>query len=294
MLPPAHDRLTVISVCHNSTDVVPDMLASLPNGVLCVLVANGGDDHDTLTQLSERHGARLITSKTNMGFGRACNLGARGVDTEFLLFLHPDAILETDALTTLVLGADAHPDASAFIPRLIGADGRPLWQMPTELLRSSDQMPETEPIADCEIPSVTSAALLVRRSAFQKIGGFDPQIFLFHEDAELSLRLRQSCGPLVFLRIPVVRHFAGTSSRHSPEGAISKAYQSGRSLVYARQKHGHPRPFLSALGTTLKRRLVSRDKQEKEQIKAMLSGIWSTRKDGGRYIPDLDPTDSEL
>ncbi len=239
-------RTTIISVCYNSTAVLPAMLSSVPAGVAVVLVDNASTDSAALAPLAESHAARLIRSPENRGFGVGCNLGAAEAKTEFLLFLNPDAQLLDGAIAALEAAMDRYPKASAMNPRITEADGSAYFKRRSVLLPRKDHMPRGWPDADCEVPVLSGAAMFIRRRDFEAVGGFDPKIFLYHEDDDLSLRLKAERGPLMFIRDAAVRHIGGSSTARSPESAAFKAWHMGRSRVYAGRKHGQPTGLVSA------------------------------------------------
>ncbi|WP_284163980.1 glycosyltransferase family 2 protein [Frigidibacter sp. SD6-1] len=231
-------RTTIVSVCYNSLAVLPAMLASVPAGVPVILVDNASADPDGVRKLAEAADARVIRNAANRGFGVACNIGAAEASTEFLLFLNPDAALESGCLEGLEAAMDRFPQASALNPRITEADGRAYFKRRSVLLPRREHMPRGWPEADREVSVLSGAALMVRRADFEALGGFDPKIFLYHEDDDLSLRLRAERGPLMFIRGAAVRHAGGGSSPRSAEMAAFKAWHMGRSRVYAARKHG--------------------------------------------------------
>ena len=241
-------RIGIVSVCYNSMSVLPDMLASIPKNIPVILVSNAGENADSsLAKLAESHNATLIVNKVNKGFGIACNQGADILKTELLLFLNPDAVLKPNALDALLTAVDLFPDAVAFNPRMISSSGIPFFKRRSPLLPRSKNMARGWPKTDCEVTILSGAALLVRRSIFEKVGGFDPTIFLYHEDDDLALRLCKNYGKLYFVRDALVMHMQGNSSERSPEIAANKAWHMGRSRVYATNKHDRPMPFFNSL-----------------------------------------------
>lgn len=273
-------RVTVVAVCYNSDAVLPQMLASVPSGTQVVLVDNGNGG-ETLRALAEEHGAALIENAQNKGFGVACNQGAAHATTEFILFLNPDAQLTPGSLEALVAAADRYPQASAMNPRIATPDGRPVFQRKSHLVSRADWMPRGWPDEDCEVPVLSGAALFVRRAAFEAVGGFDPRIFLYHEDDDLARRLKDQCGPLYFIRDACAEHIGGGSSVRSPQIAALKAWHMGRSRVYVQRKHGRPFPRATSLGAALLQLcspavLLSRRKRAKQV--AFLKGVLSTKE----------------
>ena len=235
-LPPT-SCVTIVTVSYNSLHVLPQMLGSVPKGTPVVVVDNASSDEESLADLCAAHGARLIRNKQNRGFGVACNTGAAAARTEFLLFLNPDARLTTGCLERLVKAATEHPKTSAMNPRMAEPDGSPFFKRKSYLMPRSEWMPRGWPDRDREVSVLSGAALFVRRRAFEAVGGFDPAIFLFHEDDDLALRLRAQCGPLMFIRDALVQHGGGSSSARNAEIAALKAWHMGHSRVYAARKH---------------------------------------------------------
>ncbi len=244
--------VTIVAVTFNSTAVLQPMLASVPAGTPVVLVDNASGDTANLAQLARAAGARIIQNAQNMGFGAACNQGAASAQTEFLLFLNPDARLDPGALALLINAARQYPAASAFNPALIDDDGHVRFKRHSDLL-PDQTMPRGLPKVDTEVTVLVGAALLVRRAAFEKVGGFDENIFLYYEDDDISLRLSQSCGPLMVIPAAIVRHARGASSGAGTDVSSFKAWHLGQARVYALRKHGIPFARTRSVATALRK-----------------------------------------
>jgi GT2 family glycosyltransferase len=128
--------------------------------------------------------------------------------------------------------------------------------------------------------------MLVRKRDFDAVGGFDPDIFLYHEDDDLSRRLLRERGPLMFVSAAIVEHLEGRGSVRTPELAALKAYYLARSRVYALRKHGRPFPRLGSLLVAAAQLLaptnwVSSRKRAKNV--AFMQGVTSAFSDGGAH-----------
>lgn len=242
-------RVTVVTVTYNSGRILPDMLASLPKAVPVLVVDNGSDDADLVAKIARSAGARFVGNKANLGFGRACNLGAGLAKTEFVFFVNPDVTLHSDAVEELLLAADRYPSASAFNPAMDSKRGREMFRRSSVLVPRNEWMQRGWPRGDSEVVVLSGAALLVRKACFDLVGGFDINIFLYHEDDDLSLRLRKKCGPVMFIRAARVRHSSGRSSPRTADIAALKAWHMGQSRVYVARKHDVPRAFHGALAS---------------------------------------------
>ena len=284
-------RVTVVTVTYNSGRILPDMLASLPKTVPVVVVDNGSDDANLVSEIAHGAGARFVGNKANLGFGKACNLGADLAGTEFVFFANPDVILHSGAVEELLLAADRYPSASAFNPAMDSKPGREIFRRSSVLVPRKEWMQRGWPREDTEVVVLSGAALFVRKACFELVGGFDKNIFLYHEDDDLSLRLRRRCGPVMFARAARARHWGGRSSPRTAATAALKGWHMGQSRVYAARKHDVPWAFHKALASALLQILspvtvLSARKRSKQM--AFLKGVLGLALEGG--VPDATTT----
>ena len=118
--------------------------------------------------------SQVVASPANLGFGRGHNAAAARGTAPYVLLLNQDCVLEPGVLEALVASAVAS-DAD------VGA-----W----ELRQIPYEHPKAYDPVTLETPWASGAALLIRRTAFEAVGGFDPRIFMYGEDVDLSWRLR--------------------------------------------------------------------------------------------------------
>lgn len=279
---PPFPNVTAVSVAYHSAGVMPGLVQSLPAGLPLVIVDNGPDDG--LRAWAKGRGLTVLVAPQNLGFGRACNLGAAQAKGDFLLFLNPDARLEADTLDHLIKAALRHPTASAFGPVLLNDQGQPRYKRNSYLLPGAIKPPRDPGIEDRLVKVLSAAVLLVRRSAFDQIGGFDANIFLYFEDDDLSLRLCQMAGPLVLVPSARVHHANGNSSTPSPALSRFRGYNWARSRIYVGHKHGLRGPWLSGLWDALSHTLSPRswtDPAHLHEGLGRLHGAFSRIRRGG-------------
>ena len=284
-------RVTVVTVTYNSGGILTDMLASLPKSVPVLVVDNGSDDADVIAEIAHGAGARFVGNKANLGFGRACNLGAGLAKTEFVFFVNPDVTLHSDAVAELLVAADRYPSASAFNPAMNSKRDREMFRRSSVLVPRNEWMQRGWPRGDSEVVVLSGAALFVRKACFDLVGGFDTNIFLYHEDDDLSLRLRKGCGPVMFIRAARVRHWSGRSSPRTADIAALKAWHMGQSRVYATRKHDVPWAFHKALASAFLQIVspltVSSARKRAKHI-AFLMGVLGLAPNGS--VPDTTDT----
>ena len=239
-------------------------LAAIP-GVRVTVVDNASPD-DGLATIAGL-GADLVRSPRNGGFSYGCNLGAARGSAPHLLFLNPDARIHGAALRALVEALDADPAAALVGPRIQEEDGLLAWSQRRFPCRRSTfaqalflhrlwpLAPWTDELirdrAAYDRPAtpdwVSGACMLVRRDAFEAVGGFDEDFFLYCEDTDLCRRLRDAGHEVRYEPTAEVRHVGGASSGAGETQAIA-----ARSRVrYARKHDGPVGARVQALGVAL-------------------------------------------
>lgn len=282
MQEPTENRpvVAVVSVAYKSMDVVPGMVASLPDGVRLYLVDNGPDDG--LRDWAAHQGIPLSVPPENVGFGAGCNLGAEAaLDADFYFFLNPDARLTPDTIGAFLAAAERYPDASAFGPEIRKPNGKPVSLRPSTLLpRGRGQKRKSFPDRDTRVRSLSGAALFVRGRSFRDIDGFDPRIFMYFEDDDLTIRLANLAGPLWYIPAAKVIHAGDGSSPPSAELARFKGYHYARSQIFMLRKLGKRFAFARGLASALRRCIsvkMLNTGANRSYALGRLAGAWSMR-----------------
>ncbi|HVR04463.1 MAG TPA: glycosyltransferase family 2 protein [Solirubrobacteraceae bacterium] len=156
---------------------------------------------------SER--VRLIRPGANIGYTRAVNLAARSAAGEWLLLLNPDAIAERPCVRELLAAVDGE-DVAVVGAQVLLPDGRVnAGENPVNIAGlswSGGYGSRREHGLARDVAAVSGAALLVRRSAFERVGGLSPHFFMYVDDTDLCWRMRLSGGRVRFAPSAVVVH----------------------------------------------------------------------------------------
>jgi GT2 family glycosyltransferase len=189
-------------------EAVERVLASAGVDVDVVVVDHGATA--ALPSGSDR--VRVVRPPTNSGFGGGCNAGAAVARADFLAFVNPDVLVDPEALVRLAEVA-ARPDvgiATASVrllrePDLLNSAGGAIHFLG---LGWADGFRDPVASASCErsVAAASGAAMVMRREVFEAVGGFTPELFLYHEDAELSLRCRLAGYDVRFVPDAVALH----------------------------------------------------------------------------------------
>ena len=244
-------NVTIVTVTYNSMAVLPDMLKSIPTETAIVIVDNASSDTAELKSLAKDPNITLILNKKNKGFGEACNQGAAIAKTEFIFFLNPDAKIKNNTLIELERAAKDNPNALAMNPKIVKSNGKPYFKRSSHLINRTSWMDRGWPIGNCWVNILSGAAFFIRAQAFYAVGGWDENIFLYHEEDDLCLRLKELGGDLLFVHDATVQHIRGASSPPSKAGSYFKGWHMGKSRVYATRKHNRPFPLSAALAESI-------------------------------------------
>ena len=202
--------IDIVIVNWNAGSQLRDCIASVRAfgaGVVgqCIVVDNGSFD-GSADFLDGAADVTLIRAGANLGFGRACNLGAAQGNGAHILFLNPDARLLAGSLPGAAgyLDDPAHFATGIVGAQLIRADGkvqRSCARFPTALRlvahsfgltalfkRLDFQMLEWPHDETRQVDQVIGAFFVVRRALFQRLGGFDERFFVYFEEVDLSRR----------------------------------------------------------------------------------------------------------
>lgn len=229
-------------------------------------VDNASNDGSAAALRAHPLGEQLVASTENLGFARANNVAARQASGEFILLLNPDTVILDGAIDRLVAFARANPQAGIWGGRTLFADGRlnpsSCWgrMTPWNLFCRATGLTglfagttffngeayggwSRDTVAEVDI--VSGCFLLIRRSLWQDLGGFDPTFFMYGEEADLCLRVRKRGARPMITPTATIVHLGGASER-TRAGKMIKLLAAKATLV---RRHWYPR--LAALGVIL-------------------------------------------
>jgi len=236
------ETVSVVLVTYQSANVLAKAIASVPDDVPVVVVDNASTDGSV--GLAESCGAMVLRNNQNLGFGTACNRGAAETRSDYILFMNPDARLKPDTLENLCEVAEAHPKTGAVGPVLVDKDGPVLPRKETLLEARKPMLAQKIPDKPVTTGFLSGAALMVRRSVFLAIGGFDERIFLYLEDDDLSLRIRRAGHSLMYIPEALVEHYQGHSTTGGPAILRLRNRHMMISTRYLSEKHGIEMDFV--------------------------------------------------
>jgi N-acetylglucosaminyl-diphospho-decaprenol L-rhamnosyltransferase len=260
-----------------------------------IVVDNGSDD-GSVTMMREEFPSVELVVEENRGYGAAGNVAVRRARTRYVLLLNSDVRLYKGALATLVEYLSAGIGVGIAGPCVIDEQGRieksaRAFPTPGEILlqetglhrlpiRRLQQLP---PDHGGSVEWLLGAAMAIDVRAFERVGGFDDAYFMYGEEIDLCLRLRQAGWAVHYVPTAQVTHVGGASTSQR-RAAMTGEYV--RSLLLLYNRHGLRRKtkqlrvllalvFLARIGRDATRRALRRrrDSELDERVAAWRAGL---------------------
>lgn len=265
-------RISVISVNYNGFALTGAMIDSLRRHVtapLEIIVVDNGSKHDEAAMLRERYpDITVIRSDANLGFAGGNNLGIRQATGDYLLLLNNDTEVEDDTLHRLCECLDADPTIGAVCPKIRFfappraiqfAGYTPLTRITLRnALIGFGEADDGRFDTPRDTPYAHGAAMMIRREALEKAGPMPELYFLYYEELDWSVRIREAGYRIVYdPRATVFHKESATTGQQSP---LRTYYLTRNRLLFARRnRHGAARALSIAyqLGVALPKSLLT-------------------------------------
>ncbi|MEI6783535.1 MAG: glycosyltransferase, partial [Verrucomicrobiota bacterium] len=228
--PPVSVTVSIVIPAFNKVELTRQCLATIqkhtPAGRYEVIVLDNASTDATRDLLAPEDAVgrlRVISNPENRGFAKACNQGAQAARGKYILFLNNDTEVQPGWLDALVSLADADPTVAAVGSKLLFPNGT-LQHAGVAIGEVQGRDPflpvHTFYKAEADLAeanqrriyqALTAACLLVRKSAFEAVGGFDEGFWNGYEDVDLCLRLQEQGWLMVYEPASVVIHHESQS-----------------------------------------------------------------------------------
>jgi N-acetylglucosaminyl-diphospho-decaprenol L-rhamnosyltransferase len=275
----------VVTVSYNSSDHLEPFLQSLhaseAESFSVIVADNRSEDIEATRALVAKAKATLLELDDNRGYGGAVNAAAAvlGADIEWIVVANPDVTFHAGAISAMLDAAIRHPDAASVGPRILGDDGtvypsaRRLPSLSTGLghaafVRVWPANPWTriykaegqDAMAERYVGWLSGSCLLVRRSAFEALGGFDEGYFMYFEDVDLGGRIGQAGWKNLYAPEAVVTHSGAHSTSRDSNRMLTVHHASAYRYLQRKYSSWYLAPVRGMLwfGLTLRARWLTR------------------------------------
>jgi N-acetylglucosaminyl-diphospho-decaprenol L-rhamnosyltransferase len=224
-----------------------------------VIVADNLPSRGNAELIAREHGARYLPMSENVGYGTAINRAVRSIprSTEWILISNPDVVVDPQALDILVKTAEQDPGIAAVGPLVRNPDGSVypsarrvpsirlgighaffanVWSSNPWTHAYHGEQSGAQETRDAGW--LSGSCLLVRRQAFDEIGGFDDNFFMYFEDVDLGYRFGKAGWRNVYQPTAEVVH-AGAYSTSKSSALMARAHHRSAEQFIAK-KYAHP------------------------------------------------------
>ncbi len=268
--------LRVVVVTWNSAQVLPGFLTSLHAATSApydvVVVDNASP------QGPPRGDFRLIEAGGNLGYGKGANLGVSGARGDVVVVANPDVQWEPGSLDELVAALDRWPSAGCVGPAIRTTEGLlypsarafpslgrgighavlgPFWPGNpwTRSYRAEAGSPH-----EGTTGWLSGSLMVLRREAYEQVGGFDPKYFMYCEDMDLCRRLAEAGWQNVYVPSAVITHVGGHATAGRPRAMLREHHKALFTYLseHYRGARWAPLRALLAVGLTARYLVASR------------------------------------
>ena len=241
-------RLSVTICSWNTQEDLRACLQSLQaiEGIETLVCDNNSEDGSPAMVAEEFPWVRLLAQRRNLGFTGGQNLMIQAREAPHALLLNSDTVVHAGAIENLLAYLDANPEVGILGPKLLNPDASlqlscrrfpnplaalfrntPLGRLfPKNRFTRDYLMTDFEHDRPREVDWVSGAALLARGELIDRIGGLDPEFFMFCEDVDWCWRAWKAGYKVVYLPFATITHAIGRSTDKVPNRMIGRFHRS--------------------------------------------------------------------
>lgn len=236
---PKKSELAVIIVNYNTRQLLDDCLTSVykaeaPKGGLQVVVVDNDSRDDSVAMVKKKFPqVTLVVSKENLGFAKGNNVGVDKTNSDYLLFLNSDTVIEKDSLVKPLKYLKRHPEAGAITVKLFLADGSidydnqrgypDPWTSFCHFTGISKLFPNSTFLNNYhlgrknldkihQVPMTAGSFMMMPTKIFQEVGRWCEDYFFYGEDLDLCHQINSAGYKIIYYPKTTTLHLRGASS----------------------------------------------------------------------------------
>ena len=190
--------ITIVIATFRSDKRLSECLNSIDTECSVIVVENSNNEKFRNEIESKFHNVKFILTGSNLGYGKANNIGLRNVKTKYALVLNPDTVLYDKTLENFIIATKQTPDFAIMAP-----------------FEQNTIVKENENLNPRKVNYVKGFAMFLNLKEFKEVGFFDERFFLYFEDIDLCRRLKDKNKNIYLISSIKIKHFGGRSSDDS-------------------------------------------------------------------------------
>ena len=239
-------RLTIIIPTFYPGKIIKKCLASLPPVSEIIIIDNGEDLE--LEKIIKLHKLKIKHFKVgDIGLSKSFNIALAKSKNENILITQPDVYFEKNSIINLIKAQKKYMKVGIFSPLLFEKKKYSQYDYLDLGLSKSGNLKNIKknkkinilPSGDICVEAVNATAMLVKKSIIKKINGWDENIYTYHEDVDLCLRLRRKNYSIIKVKDSIAHHigFGSNKKKNKAKAEMSRNWHYCWSSLYFKDKY---------------------------------------------------------
>ena len=228
-------KISAIIVNWNDRSVIGECIQSLldqDRNPIDIIISDNGSEDGSVDFIRKRFpSVQIVENCKNLGFGSAINRGLSVSDGDYLIFLNSDLKLSTSCIGELANFLDSDPSIGGVIPKILHIKQQDTINSLGVLINYTgiaypNLLGQKDSSQMYSFDAACGGIFMLRREVYETVGGFDEELFLYHEDHDLSWRIRLAGWRLTVVPKAVMYH------HYNFNKGVRKFYSSEKNRLY--------------------------------------------------------------
>jgi GT2 family glycosyltransferase len=208
---------SIIILSYNSredlAECIPSLMSQTYQDFEIIVVDNASTDGSEIFTRTNYPEIKVIQTGKNLGYPAGNNVGFEVAEGEFIVVVNPDTVADPEWLAELIKPLKNDPTIAATTSKILIYHQKDKINTCANINhhtgltfcrgfnKSADQFSDFQSVG-----AVSGCSFAIRSDMLQKINGFDPDFFLYQEDADLSWRIRFAGGKIMYVPYSIIYH----------------------------------------------------------------------------------------
>ena len=227
----SRQNLSIVIVTLKSEKVIHQCIKSLNQNIPIIVVEHSGNKKLKEDLEKKYNNLKCILAKSNLGMGSGNNIGLKTANTDYVLLLNPDVLLEDNTIEELFLASQNLANFSMLAP--LEKDFKNYGFLNKKKLNKNLED------APFEVDFIDGFAMLINKKKFKEIDYFDENFFMYLENNDLCKRVISKEGSIFIVPKSKINHLAAkaVNEKFSIEIEYSRNWHWIWSKYYFNKKH---------------------------------------------------------